>query len=183
MMKPKNFLLPLWLTLAAALLLTLPAAQTRAQVTPDKMPPDTAAPDKPSPAPGKPAPAEAAKAAPAETAATPVDRAVAYYHMALASTYEDEAMETDRPEYIVRAIDEYKTALNADPNSPLLNDGLADLYFRTGHTHEAEVTARDLLKTSPNDIEAHKLLGSIYLRQLGDAAELRLLLLALRQRA
>ena len=49
-----------------------------------------------------------------------------------------------------------------------MNDGLADLYFRTGHAHEAEVTARGLLKTSPNDIDAHKLLGRIYLRQLSE---------------
>jgi tetratricopeptide (TPR) repeat protein len=170
MMKPKTFLLPLRLTFAAALLLLLPVAQTRAQVTPVKLPPDTAAPANSSPAPGKPAQAEPAKTAPAEAAATPPDRAVAYYHLALASTYEDEALETDRPEYVTRAIDEYKTALNADPNSPLLNDGLADLYLRTGHTHDAEITARALLKNSPNDIEAHKLLGKIYLRRLSDAS-------------
>ena len=35
--------------------------------------------------------------------------------------------------------------------------------------HEAEVTARALLKTTPNDVEAHKLLGRIYLRQLGES--------------
>ncbi len=170
MMKPKTFLLPLCLEFAAALLLLLPATNFRAQTTPDKMPPDTAAPDKPNPAAVKPALAEPSKPAPAETAATPVDRAVAYYHLALASTYEDEALETDRPEYITRAIDEYKTALNADPNSPQLNDGLADLYLRSGRTHDAEITARALLKNSPNDVEAHKLLGKIYLRRLSDAS-------------
>ena len=51
-----------------------------------------------------------------------------------------------------------------------LNDGLADLYFRTGHTHDAEVTARGLLKATPNDIDAHKLLGKIYLRALSDGS-------------
>ena len=34
---------------------------------------------------------------------------------------------------------------------------------------EAEATARGLLKTSPNDIEAHRLLGRLYLRQLSEA--------------
>ncbi len=34
---------------------------------------------------------------------------------------------------------------------------------------EAEATARGLLKTSPNDVDAHKLLGRIYLRQLSEA--------------
>ena len=67
------------------------------------------------------------------------------------------------------AVEEYKTALSADPNSPQLNDELADLYFRTGQVREAEATARGLLKSSPNDIEAHRLLGRLYLRQLSEA--------------
>jgi tetratricopeptide (TPR) repeat protein len=67
------------------------------------------------------------------------------------------------------AVEEYKTALSNDPSSPQLNDELADLYFRTGQVREAEATARGLLKTSPNDIEAHRLLGRLYLRQLSEA--------------
>jgi len=66
------------------------------------------------------------------------------------------------------AVEEYKTALSADPNSAELNDELADLYFRTGQVREAESTARGLLKTSPNDIDAHRLLGRLYLRQLSE---------------
>lgn len=98
----------------------------------------------------------------------PSNRAVAYYHVALANIDEEDAATLGRPELAKRAIDEYKTALNADPASAQLNDGLADLYFRTGSIREAEATARGLLKTAPNDIEAHKLLGRIYLRQLGE---------------
>ena len=88
--------------------------------------------------------------------------------MALASIYEDDATSEGQPEYVNHAIEEYKLALNADPGSPELNDALADLYFRVGRVHEAEATARDLLKTSPDDVDAHKLLGRIYLRQLGE---------------
>jgi tetratricopeptide (TPR) repeat protein len=96
-------------------------------------------------------------------------RAKAYYHAGLADIYEEEA-NSGEPEYITHAIEEYKEALNADPGSAQLADGLADLYFRTpGHLHEAEATARGLLKTQPNDIDAHKLLGRIYLRQLSEA--------------
>jgi tetratricopeptide (TPR) repeat protein len=86
----------------------------------------------------------------------------------LANVYEEEAVNSGRPEYVTFAIEEYKKALNADPGSPQLHDGLADLYFRTDRAREAEVTARALLKTSPNDVDAHRLLGRIYLRQLGD---------------
>lgn len=104
----------------------------------------------------------------ASAAPTEPNRATAYYHLALASVYEDDAVSEGRSDEVNRAIEEYKLALNADPNSAELNNGLADLYFRTGRVHDAEVTARALLKTSPNDIEAHKLLGRIYLRQLGE---------------
>jgi len=95
---------------------------------------------------------------------------VSYYHLALANIYEDEALENGNMDAARQAVDEYKYALDADPTSAQLNDGLADLYFRTGHVHEAEVTARNLLKLSPDDIDAHKLLGRIYLRQLSDAS-------------
>jgi len=101
-------------------------------------------------------------------AATPPNRAQAYYHLALASGYEEKAISEGRPELVTRAIEEYKLALNADPGSPQLNLALANLYFRTGRTREAESTARGLLKSSPDDVEAHQLLGRIYLRALSE---------------
>jgi tetratricopeptide (TPR) repeat protein len=107
--------------------------------------------------------------APAKADTAAVDRAQAYYHMALAGIYEEEAGAMGRSEDVSHAIEEYKAALNADPNSPLLNNGLADLYFRTGRVREAIATAEGLLKSVPNNLEAHKLLGRIYLRQLGNA--------------
>lgn len=139
--------------------------QTAPQISPVKPSPDTAAPATPSQTPASPnQPVPKASGALAQ----PPDRASSYYHLALANTYEEEAVELGKPELVNRAVEEYKLALNADPGSPQLNDGLADLYFRTGRIHDAEVTARTLLKSSPNDIEAHKLLGRLYLRQLGD---------------
>ncbi|HEY1648387.1 MAG TPA: tetratricopeptide repeat protein [Terracidiphilus sp.] len=97
------------------------------------------------------------------------NRAQAYYHAALAATYEDDAISEGRSEDVTQAIEEYKLALNGDPDSPELMNALADLYFRTpGHEHDAEVTAHTLLKTHPDNVDAHKLLGRIYLRQLGE---------------
>lgn len=106
----------------------------------------------------------------AKPAATPTapDRANAYYHFALAHTYEEMATTYGRPEYATRAIEEYKLALNADPTSPYLNNGLAELYFKTGRVRDAVLAAQDMIKKNPNDLEAHKLLGRIYLRSLGD---------------
>lgn len=96
------------------------------------------------------------------------NRASAYYHAALADMYEEQALNSGRPELVQHAIEEYKAAINADPASPALYDGLADLYFRTGRTRDAENTERAVLKDHPEDVDAHKLLGRIYLRQLGD---------------
>jgi tetratricopeptide (TPR) repeat protein len=96
------------------------------------------------------------------------NRAQAYFHLALAATYEDDAISEGRPDDVSHAIEEYKLALDADPDSAELNNDLADLYFRTGKVHEAESTARMLLKVDPNNVDAHKLLGRVYLRQLGE---------------
>jgi tetratricopeptide (TPR) repeat protein len=178
MMTEKTRLLPLWLLFFAAIAFLPPATPALAQTTPAPIAPskpETAAPAQGSPAtapvatPIQVVPAkvsEPAKAA--DAAATPPDRAQAYYHLALASNYEEEAVTKGRPELITKAIEEYKYALDADPASPQLNNALADLYFRTGHVHEAESTARGLLKSAPDDIDAHELLGRIYLRALSE---------------
>jgi tetratricopeptide (TPR) repeat protein len=166
MMKTKLAPLPAWLSFAAASLVLLPVTAASAQTTQGKpAQPDATIPGK---APAGSSPATGTGSSP--VAAQEPDRAVAYYHLALANIYEDDALESGNTDASRLAVDEYKYALNADPNSPQLNDGLADLYFRTGHLHEAETTARALLKTSPDNIEAHKLLGHLYLRQLSDAS-------------
>jgi tetratricopeptide (TPR) repeat protein len=157
MMNLKNRSLPSWLKSAAASLVLLPVVPVCAQNAPAANPLT------------KPATSQPAQAAPAaETPAQAADRSQSYYHVAMASIYEDDATSQGRPEFVNRAIEEYKSALNADPGSPQLNDALADLYFRVGKVKEAEATAHGLLKTSPNDVDAHKLLGRIYLRQLGE---------------
>lgn len=96
------------------------------------------------------------------------DRAAAYYHYALAHSYEEMATTYGRPEYATRAIEEYKLALNADPDSPYLNAHLAELYFQTGHVRDAIAAAQAEIKKNPDNLDAHKLLGRIYLRSLGN---------------
>jgi tetratricopeptide (TPR) repeat protein len=96
------------------------------------------------------------------------DRSSAYYHYGLAHFYEEMAVNAGRQDYATQAIEEYKLALDADPDSRLLQDGLADLYFKIGRIKEAVTTAQDQVKKDPNDIDAHTLLGKVYLRSLGD---------------
>jgi len=151
---------PTLLSIAAASLLLLPVSPARAQ---NQTQPTAQSPT-PAVKPAIPAPGASS------IAAQEANRSVAYYHLALADIYEDEALENGNMDAARQAVDEYKYALDADPTSPQLNDALADLYFRTGHVHDAEVTAHNLIKNTPNDLDAHKLLGHIYLRQLSDAS-------------
>jgi tetratricopeptide (TPR) repeat protein len=110
----------------------------------------------------------AGNTSPSPAPAQETARGTAYYHLGLAHTYEDMAANTGRQDYATRAVEEYKLALNADPTSPFLNNGLAELYFRTGRVRDAIVTAQDTIKRDPKNIAAHKLLGRIYLHSLGD---------------
>jgi tetratricopeptide (TPR) repeat protein len=105
---------------------------------------------------------------PPASAQKPPDRSAAYYHFGLAHMYEDMATNYGRPEYATRAIEEYKLALDADPGSKYLNSGLAELYLRTGRVRDAVLAAQDILKTEPDNLDAHKLLGRVYLQSLGN---------------
>ena len=67
-----------------------------------------------------------------------------------------------------KAIEEYRAAIEADPGSEYLTSALAELYAKTGRIRDAVLEAQDILKRDPNNLEAHKLLGRIYLRSLGD---------------
>ena len=172
MMIKKPSLSPVGVKLSAAILVIAPLLSLRAQNAPAGSGPAT---------PATPAQIASAEAAPpaqnaananslAPMMATESKRAQAYYHLGLASIYEDDATSEGRTDEINKAIEEYKMALNDDPDSAELNDGLADLYFHVpGHEHDAEVTARAELKRDPNDIDAHRLLGRLYLRELGQS--------------
>jgi tetratricopeptide (TPR) repeat protein len=97
-----------------------------------------------------------------------VDRAAAYYHYSVAHMYEDQFAVYNRSDLATKAIEEYRLAIDADPTSEYLTSGLAELYAKTGRIRDAVIEAQDILKKDPNNLEAHKLLGRIYLRSLGD---------------
>ena len=78
------------------------------------------------------------------------------------------AVNAGRSDYATQAVEQYKLALDADPSSRLLQDGLAELYFKIGRIREAVTAAQDQVTKNPNDLEAHTLLGKVYLRSLGD---------------
>jgi tetratricopeptide (TPR) repeat protein len=110
------------------------------------------------------------KAAEPKTESSPrkPDHAAAYYHYTLAHMYEEEVTAYGRSELASKAIEEYRLAIEADPSSEFLTSGLAELYVKTGRIRDAVMEAQDIIKRDPNNLEAHKLLGRIYLRSLGD---------------
>jgi tetratricopeptide (TPR) repeat protein len=97
-----------------------------------------------------------------------VDHAAAYYHYTLAHLYEEQVTAYGRSELANKAMEEYRLAIEADPSSEFLTSGLAELYVKTGRIRDAVLEAQDIIKRDPNNLEAHKLLGRIYLRSLGD---------------
>src|SRR5580693_1622580 len=105
---------------------------------------------------------------PAPASARKVDHAAAYYHYTLAHLYEEQVTAYGRSELANKAMEEYRLAIDADPSSEFLTAGLAELYVKTGRIRDAVLQAQEIIKRDPNNLEAHKLLGRIYLRSLGD---------------
>jgi tetratricopeptide (TPR) repeat protein len=97
-----------------------------------------------------------------------VDRAASYYHYSLAHFYEEMVTAYGRSDMANKAIEEYRLAIDADPSAEFLTSGLAELYVKTGRIRDAVIEAQDIIKRDPKNLEAHKLLGRIYLRSLGD---------------
>lgn len=157
----------LLLSLLSSLLLTSCSETRRAAASPPA-PPTVSAPAAEKPA----APASATQSAPSTATetkpATEADRGAAYYHYSLAHMYEELATVYGRSEFVSKAIDEYRAALAADPSSEYLNSELAELYAKTGRIRDAVLEAQEILKRDPNNLEAHRLLGRVYLRSLGD---------------
>ncbi len=107
-------------------------------------------------------------AQPAESTTHKVDKAAAYYHFTMAHTYEEEMAVYGRSELVTKAIQEYRLAIEADPTSEYLSAALAEIYARTGRIRDAVAEAQEIEKKDPQNLEAHRLLGHIYLRSLGD---------------
>src|SRR5580693_4853603 len=121
-----------------------------------------------TPAETKPADSKPASSKAGQVAPRKLDRAAAYYHYTLAHMYEEQVTVYGRSDLANKAMEEYRLAIEADPSSEFLTSGLAELYVKTGRIRDAVLEAQDIIKRDPNNLEAHKLLGRIYLRSLGD---------------
>ena len=62
----------------------------------------------------------------------------------------------------LNAVDEYKKAIQEDPQSPNLYIELANAYLRNRQLNNAIREAESAVRVDPESLEAHRLLGSIY---------------------
>lgn len=102
-------------------------------------------------------------------AAQAPDKAAAYYNFAMGHLYaEMAAAYGNRGEYVNKAIEYYQTALKLDPSATFLSEELSDLYIQSGQLARAVTEAESLLKQNPDNLDARRVLGRIYARNMGD---------------
>ena len=92
-------------------------------------------------------------------AQTQSKRPEAYYHFSMARQLEEQGQWN-------QAIDEYKKALDLDPNNSGILSEMAQTYLRNTRAREAVDTANKAIAADPNNIDAHRLLRDIYVSTL-----------------
>ena len=89
-------------------------------------------------------------------------RAQAYYHFSKARLLDDQGQAN-------QAIEEFKRALELDPNNSLIYSEMAESYLRNNRPRDAADTAAKAISMDRDNIEAHKLLSTIYLQVISQA--------------
>ena len=120
--------------------------------------------------PAKPStPPNSQKSAQSSAEAKQPDRAQSYYHYMLARRYRELAKFYNRSGMSDRTINEYRKAIAADPETLFLRTELAEFLAGLGNNDEAIKECQGALDIEPNNVEAHRLLGRIYLSSLRNA--------------
>src|SRR5436309_7966020 len=89
-------------------------------------------------------------------------RTQAYYHFSKARMLDEQGQAN-------QAIDEYKKALELDPNNSLIFSEMAESYLRNNRLREAVDVAQKAIQADRDNVEAHKLLTTVYLQVIGRA--------------
>src|SRR5215467_15094721 len=89
-------------------------------------------------------------------------REQAYYHFSKGRLLDDQGQPA-------QAVEEYQKALEQDPNNSLIYSEMASSYLRNNRLREVVETAQKAIQTDHDNIEAHKLLSTIYLQVIGRA--------------
>jgi len=109
------------------------------------------------------------------TDAAEAAKANAFYYFAIGHLDEQQYEITGRGELATGSMDSYKKALEFAPDSPVIMERLAEIYYKVQRTRDSENEALAVLKLDPDNLAAHRLLARIYVRALGDlnAAEVQ----------
>ena len=103
---------------------------------------------------------------------TAQDKAAAYFNFSMAHYYgELAAAYGNRGDYYKQAIDYYKQALKLDPSATFLLEELTDLYVQGNQLKSAIAEAESLLKQNPENLQARRMLGRIYMRSIGESQQ------------
>ncbi len=86
----------------------------------------------------------------------------AYYHFSKARMLDDQGQ-------AAQAIEEYKKALDLDPNNSLIFSEMGESYLRNNRLREAVDVAQKAIQADRDNIEAHKILSTVYLQVIGRA--------------
>lgn len=105
-----------------------------------------------------------------QSSAKPADKhATAYYNFSMGHMYAELAATYGyRSDYVDKAVTHYKAALEADPEAGFVSEELTDLYMQSGKLRDAVSQAEEMLKSDPDNLDAHRMLGRIYSRLIGD---------------
>ena len=109
---------------------------------------------------------------PTETKAAVSDKSSAYYNFSMGHLYAEMAgAYGNRGEFLNKAIEFYRLALKQDPSATFLTQELTDLYIQSGQLNRAVTEAEEMLRQSPDNLDARRMLGRIYTRLIGDAQQ------------
>ena len=108
--------------------------------------------------------------APASSPKPSDPKADAYYHFAMGRVYAELAQAYgNRPEYLNKSLQHYQEALKLDPSASIVFEELTDLYIQTNRLRDAVTQAEELIKQNPDNIDARRMLGRIYMRMISTA--------------
>jgi tetratricopeptide (TPR) repeat protein len=91
-----------------------------------------------------------------------------YYYFTMGHLQEQQYEVSNSADAASASIDSYKKALELQPNSPVIMERLAEIYAKSQRIREAVAEAQLALKSDPDNVDAHRLLARIYVRNLGD---------------
>lgn len=103
-----------------------------------------------------------------DTKSAAPDSADAYYYFTAGHLAEQQYELTNSPDMATQAIDDYKKALEIQPDSPTIMERLAEIYAKSQKIRDAVAEAQQVIKIDPNNVSARRLLARIYVRTLGD---------------